>query len=164
MPYTMHRVFCGTPAELEDERQAFHDVLAEVNEAEGMALGILFVPVSILPNMANKVVYQPAVESNVRDCEFFVQVLLETWGPPNRNFETDYGLACRLKSDAACLMQGVAVFFKAADGREVEAGIVELKTSLQSEHDGAAHEFATLDEFKQQLRAQISKWLRTIEP
>lgn len=161
MPYTMHRIFCATPGDLEPERQAFHDVVGQVNEAEGMPRNILFVPLSIVPLMSNKLIFRTAVEDNIRQCRFFIQVLQNTWGPSTRNFEPDYNLACRLKDDPASLMEGVAMFFKAAN--EVEPGIAELKSPFQSQPKCAAYEFATLDEYKQQLRAQLSTWLRNIE-
>src|ERR1035438_2083660 len=132
MTYALHRVFCSTPGDLEPERQAFHDVIGEVNEAEGMPRNVLFVPVSIVPLMVNKLFFQPAVDANVRECKFFVQVLQHTWGPPERNFESDYNLACRLKADPGSSMDGVALFFKAADGLEVEPGILQLKSSTPS--------------------------------
>jgi len=121
------------------------------------------VPVSIVPNMVNKLVFQPVVETNVRACKFFVQVLHNTWGPPTRNFQTEYELACQLKTDPASQMEDVAVFLKAADGLQVEPGIRQLKSSVQSQHDCVAYEFASLDEYKQQLQAQLSTWLRAVE-
>src|SRR5271170_7786072 len=96
MTYKLHRVFCASPGDLEPEREAFHDVIGQVNEAEGMAKSILLVPVSIVPNMVNKLAFQPLVDANVQECTFFVQVLQNTWGPPEKNFEVEYNLARRL--------------------------------------------------------------------
>ena len=162
MTYALHRVFCSTPGDLEPERQAFHDVIGEVNEAEGVPRNVLFVAVSIVPLMVNKLFFQPAVDANVRDCKFFVQVLQNTWGPPERNFESDYNLACRLKAEPDAPMEGVAVFFKAANGLEVEPGILQLKSSAPSQLGCSVYEFGSLDEYKQQLRDQLTAWLRTV--
>jgi hypothetical protein len=177
MAYTLHRIFCSTPGGLEAERQAFHEVIGQVNETEGMPKSILFVPVSIVPNIVDKTAFQSTVDANVRDCKFFVQVLQNTWGPPTKNFETEFNLASRLKSDPGALMSGVSIFFKAADGLEIEPTILRLKASSQSQEsqsqesqsqetqsrDCSAHEFATLDEYKQRLRMQLSAWLRAVE-
>jgi hypothetical protein len=127
MPYTLHRVFCATPGELEPERLAFHEVVGQTNEAEGMSKGILFVPVSIVPNMVNKLLFQSVIEENVQACRYFVQVLHNTWGPPMRNFKAEYGLACRLKLDPGSLTRGVSLFFKAGDATEVDSEILQLK-------------------------------------
>jgi hypothetical protein len=162
MTYALHRVFCATPGDLEPERQAFHDVIGEVNEAEGVPRNVLFVPVSIVPLMANKLFFQPSVDSNVRECKFFVQVVQNTWGPRERNFESDYNLACRLKAEPEAPMEGVAVFLKTTDGLDVEPGILQLKSSTPSQLGCAVYEFASLEEYKRQLRDQLSDWLRTV--
>jgi hypothetical protein len=162
MTYAVHRVFCSTPGDLEPERQAFHDAVGEVNEDVGVTRNVLFAPVSIVPLMVNKLFYQPAVDANVRECKFFVQVLQHTWGPREKNFECDYNLAWRLKSDPGSAMEGVALFFKAADGFEVEPEILQLKSSTQSRPGCAVYEFASLDEYKRQLRDQLTAWLRTV--
>jgi|SRR5580658_4721376 hypothetical protein len=150
MSYRMYRVFCATPGDSEDdlerERQAFHDVLGEVNEAEGMPLGILFVPVSVPPHITNKTSLQRLVDDNVRACTFFVQVLHHTWGPPTRNFEHDFQLANECCADPQLPMEGVSVFVKA-----IEPGAAEFK--------GPASEFKSIDEFKTSLRSQLSSWL-----
>ncbi len=162
MTYVLHRVFCSTPGDLEPERQAFHEAIGQVNEAEGVSKGHLFVPVSIVPNMVNKLTFQPIVEANVQACEFFVQVLQNTWGPPERNFEYEYNLACGPKADPGSLMEGVAVFFKKADGLQVDPEILQLKASMQMQEAPTAYEFASLDEFKQILRAQLSAWAKIV--
>jgi hypothetical protein len=112
--------------------------------------------------MVNKLFYQPAVDANIRECKFFVQVLQNTWGPRERSFENDYDLARRLHTDPGSSMKGVALFFKAADGLEAEPEILRLKSSVQSQPDRAAYEFASLEEYKRQLRNQLSEWLRTV--
>jgi|SRR5882672_10303393 len=162
MSYRLLRVFCSTPGDLEDERQAFHDVMGELNESDGMPKGVLLVPISIVPKMANKTFFQGVVDENVRACRFFVQVLHNNWGPPAKNFEREYNLAWQLKADPASLMEDVALFFKVADGVEVEPVILQLRSSAQQQ-DCSTHEFASLEEYKQQLRAQLSAWLRAVE-
>jgi len=162
MTYVLHRVFCSTPGDLERERQFFHEVIGEVNEAEGISQGHLFVPVSIVPNMVNKLAFQPAVDANVEACEFFIQVLHNTWGPPERNFEGEYNLACRLKTDPGSPMKGIAVLFKTADEPQVEPTILQLRSAARSQQEYAAYEFASLDDFKHSLRPQLSAWIRTV--
>jgi len=160
MDYITHRIFCATPGELEAERRAFEEVVGEVNEAEAMPKNILLAPLSIVPYIVNKLQVQPVVDANVASCKFFVQVLHDTWGPAIRNFEPEYALACRLKADPAAAMEGIAVFFKAVDGAQIEPAVLRLKSSLPSQQGGEAYEFVSLDEFKRQLHAQLSDWLR----
>lgn len=150
MSYRMYRVFCATPGDSEDdlerERHAFHEVLGEVNETEGMPLGILFVPVSVPPHISNKTSFQLLVDDNVRACSFFVQVLHHTWGPPTRNFEHDYQLANVCCADPQLPMEAVSVFIKATGPK-----VAEFK--------GSASEFKNIEEFKASLRSQLSFWL-----
>src|SRR5690348_4019000 len=112
MPYQMHRVFCATPGDLEEERQAFYEVMAELNQEEAMPRGILLVSLSIVPYVTDKRAFQGAVSENIRSCRYYVQVLEDTWGPPQKNFERDYALALRSVSDPELPMQDAAVFFK----------------------------------------------------
>jgi hypothetical protein len=164
MAYAMYRVFCATPGDLEPERRAFHDVIGEINEAEAMPRNILLVPVSLLPHVTNKLSFQRSIDDNVRACTFFVQVLHNTWGPPARNFESEFKLARQLKNDGASLMAGVALFLKASDGLKLEPAVLELKSAAQSQPDGPAHEFVTIDEYKALLRNQLSAWLSALQP
>ncbi len=160
MPYQMYRVFCATPsdaeADLEAERHAFHNVVGDLNEAEAMADGVLFVPVSVLPNMTSLIVYQKSVDENVRACRFFVQVLDHTWGPATRNFEPQYQLATQ-----CCA--GVSLFFKAPNGRPVEPAVSQLRESLLAAQASRVIDFENLDDFKTRLRSQLSAWLQSIK-
>jgi hypothetical protein len=73
-------------------------------------------------------------------------VLHHTWGPPARNFEREFQLAHECCADPQLPMEGVSVFVKA-----IEPGVAEFK--------GPASEFKTIDEFKTNLRSQLSSWL-----
>ena len=158
---TQYRIFCATPGELEAERRAF-DELAEIYETEAMAKNILLVVLSIVPYIVNKLPFQLVVDANVAIRKFFALVLDDPWGPPTGNFEPDYTLPCRLKADPAEAMEGIAIFCKAADPAQIEPTVQRLKSSRPSQRDGPSYEFATLDEFKRQLRAQLSDWLRGV--
>jgi hypothetical protein len=156
MSYRMYRVFCATPgdseADLENERQAFYEVVGQLNESEAMPLGILFVPVSVVPNLTNISVFQRSVDENVRACKFFVQVLDHTWGPETRSFEHCYQLATQ-----CCA--GVSLLFKVPNGRQIEPKVAALRVS----HHPRVIDFEGIDDFKIRLRSQLSVWLGSIE-
>jgi len=145
MTYRLLQIFCSTPGELEEERLAFHEVVGQVNQGEGIAKGVLFAPVSILPHMANKTFFQPSVDDNVRDSKFFVQILHDTWGPPHKNFAREFEMALRSKAGSE-----IAVFLKAG-------GI-----SLSLPPEIAISEFTELGAFQEQLHLQLSAWLGAI--
>jgi hypothetical protein len=160
MSYRMYRVFCATPGDpetgLEAERNVFHEVIGELNEAEGMPVDVLFVPVSVLPNLASIPVFQRPMDENVRACTYFVQILQHTWGPPERSFEGSYRLALECCADPSLPMKGVSVFFKAPDERELEPAVAQFKEST------FGTDFQTLDDFRSGLRSQLSIWLRAV--
>jgi hypothetical protein len=165
MSYRMHRVFCATPgdseSDLEPERQAFYDVIGEVNETEAMPEEILFVPVSVLPNLADLTVFRKPVDDNVRACAFYVQVLHHTWGPAARNFEHQYQLAKQCCADPQLPMKGVSLFFKVPNGRPVEPDVADLKESSAAAQDPRFIDFEDLDDFRTRLRSQLSAWLQS---
>jgi hypothetical protein len=130
----MHRVFCATPEDLEAERQAFHDALGDFNEKAAMAHGILFVPVSIPLNMADKRVFQPAIDENIRSCRYYVQVIGGGEPAPHRNFDADYALAVACAADPAAPMCEVVALL----------------------------EYSSMDEYSAHWRGLLSRWLESL--
>lgn len=158
MAYSMHRIFCATPGDLEQEREAFYKVMSEFNEHEAMPRGILLVSLSLVPGVVDKRPYQAVIGENIRTCRYYIQVLEDTWGPPQKNFERDYTLARQCESDPALPMQEVAVLFKKPlVPHQVEPSILELKQRVDSGPD-----FADTAEYKLRLRALLEKWLPTV--
>jgi hypothetical protein len=163
MPYAMHRVFCAAAGDLEPERQAFYDVMAELNEAEAMPRDILFVAVSIPMETFDTRPFQAAISENIRACRYFIQVLEDSWGPPEKNFERDYALASQCAADPEMKMEGVAVFFKKPlVPHQVDPRVVEFKQHLAAGNGPPPQDFADLKEYKLKLRAQLSEWLGTV--
>src|ERR1051326_5681732 len=109
--YTMHKIFCATAWELEEERRAFHDVIGQFNETEAMKRSVLYIPVTLV-NIRDKRPFQHIVDENIRQCRYYVLVLSGGWGPPERNFEHDYRLAREGVADPALPMLEVAFLWK----------------------------------------------------
>jgi hypothetical protein len=107
----MHRVFCATAWELEEERIAFYDVIGRFNEAEAMSRGILYVAVS-LPAVPDKRPLQSAVNQNIRACRYYILATADDWGPRERNFERDYHLALACRADESLPMRETAILLK----------------------------------------------------
>src|SRR5260221_8266060 len=121
--YQMHRVFCATSRELEPERRAFHAVIAEVNDAEAMPRRMLLVPVT-LASLRDKRALQHLVDENIRSSSFFLLVLTDGWGPPERHFERDYRLALACRTDPALPMRENAFLWqRPPDQRAAPAGL-----------------------------------------
>ena len=149
--YQLHRVFCATPWELERERTRFYDLVGAFNESAAMSQGVLFVPVT-LPNVRDKRPIQYAVDENIQDCRYYIQVLLDDWGPTERNFRNDYHLALESVDDRALPMRGVAVLAKKpSPGAGLAEGLPEPLAF-----------FATAAEFDSCITGLLTGWLASI--
>ena len=163
MPYQMYRVFCGAPGDLEQERQAFYQAVGDFNEARAMPQNILLVAVSLPDTTLDKRPYQAVLGENIRACRYYIQLLEDTWGPPQRNFERDHALALACADDPEMPMKEVAVFFKKPLlPHQVEEGVRELKASKQAQ--GTYAEFATAAELARLLEPLFERWLSTLAP
>src|SRR5580765_6040265 len=112
MHYVMHRVFCAAAGDLEEERSAFYDSIGDFNKEYAMPRNVLFVAVALPFQCFDKRTVQGAVTENIRACRYYVQVLEETWGPLEKNFERDHAIAHKCVADPNLPMQDVAVLFK----------------------------------------------------
>jgi hypothetical protein len=163
MPYQMHRIFCATPGDLEPERQVFYDAVGDFNGVCSMPRGLLLVSLSLPGTTFDKRPYQAAVGENVRSCRYYVQLLEDTWGPPERNFERDYMLALRCLDDPAMPMQDVAVFFKKPlVPHQEDPRVREFREQRRSE--GRLLEFDSPEQFRHLLEGVLSGWLATLSP
>ena len=165
MSYTMHRIFCGAAGDLEEERQAFYKVMADFNTEQAMPRGILFVAVSLPDRTYDKRPFQAAVTENIRACRYYIQVLEDTWGPPEKNFERDHAIAVKCVTDPNLPMQEVAVLFKKPllPG-QVEPGVIELKRELATDNRQPHASFDSLEEYERRLHGLLSGWLETVAP
>jgi hypothetical protein len=109
--YRMHRIFCATAWEAEGERRAFHDIVGQWNERQGIPAGTLYVPVSLV-NIHDKRPYQYTVDENIRASRHYILVLDDGWGPPERAFERDYRLALACAADPALAMRHVTLLLR----------------------------------------------------
>src|SRR5271168_962501 len=94
--FDFYRVFCSTPGTLDEEQNAFLETVGAVNESFAIGSKRLFVPVVCL-GAANTGAYNGAVRQNVRDADFFVQILGHSWGVESAEFEElfEYAIECR---------------------------------------------------------------------
>lgn len=165
MSYIMHRIFCAPAGDLEQERTEFYKVVGDFNAAHAMPRNVLFVAVALPFHTFDKRPFQAALSENIRACRYYVQVLEDTWGPPEKNFERDYALACKCAADANLPMQQVAVLFKKPlVPHQVESSVLELQKSLEADHTHPHGSFETLDDFRGHLNGLLAEWLETVAP
>jgi hypothetical protein len=78
--FDTYRVFISAPGDLEPDRQACHDAIAQANETTAMPAKILLVSVGLRDNdqiSGNRGI----VSENVRWSTYFVQIFQDDWGP-----------------------------------------------------------------------------------
>jgi hypothetical protein len=151
--YKMLRVFCATSWELEDERQAFYDVVGSVNETEAMKLGVLYVPVS-LGNCADKRPLQHTVNENIRAVRHYLLAIDEDWGPKERSFERDYRLAMECAADPTMPMSELRILIR----RQPDGSPAPFGATLESAGFSKI-DYGTVDEFKQIVSGLLCEWL-----
>ncbi len=163
MPYSMHRVFCATPEDLEPERQAFYRVTADFNESTAMCRGILFTPVSITPGVTKLAPFRAVIDQNIGDSRYYVQVLADSFGAPERNFEPLFQAACRQAANPQSALQETVVLLKRTDAAP-DARVARLRRDLE---DGAGlrwFPYSDGDEFCAIVRALLASWIDSLAP
>jgi hypothetical protein len=155
--FNFYRVFCSTPGILDEEREAFLETLAAVNENFAMPSKRLFVPVVCL-GAVNTGAYNGAVRENVRDADFFIQILGHTWGVESAEFEDlfDYAVECR--DNPQLRMRQVAVFLKQLPANKLKSAVSEFRRRVSGDP------FTGLDELKSKLTSLLQDWLSRLPP
>lgn len=151
--YTLYRVFCATPWEMEIERDRFHRLVGDFNETAAMAKGVLFVPVTLV-NIRDKRPLQYAVDQNIRDSVYYLLLMSEDWGPVERNFRNDYALALQCAADCALPMREAAVLAK----RQPSAA------PMAEDLPKPSATFSTLQEFDGCVNQLLSNYLESLAP
>jgi len=119
------------------------------------------VAVSLPAQLPDKRGYQSAIHQNIGDCRYYIQLIEDTWGPPQKNYEKEYAVAKRCEADPDQLMQEVVVFFKKPLlPHKVEPDVVAFRES----HARALMEFETKGDLQGLIQNQLWKWLDMIRP
>ena len=162
MSYQFHYLYYATPFEAEAELTAFHQAIAAFNECEAMPNGHLFAALVLVPALTDKRPFQGAISENIRMSRYYIQVIEDSWGPPQRDFERDWAFAKNCQADASMPMQETILLFKTPLlPHKVDAAIVELKQASLS-CEGPHASFDNVDQLQTILRTLFSRWLRTL--
>jgi len=159
MAYRLHYVLIAVPSDGEEELRAFHQALSSFNEQEAMPNGCLFASLEIAPALPDKRPIQGSINENIRMSRYYVQVIEDSWGPPQRDFERDWAIAQRSLADSSLPMREAVLLFKLPLlPHKVEPAIVELKNSLLG-GPGPHACFDNPQQFQNILRTMLSRWL-----
>ena len=155
--YRFHQIFCATAWELEGERRAFYDLVGEVNEADSMPRGALYVPVS-LTNVQDKRPLQYTVDENIRACSYYLLAIAGDWGSKERNFERDYRLALSCRADPSLPMRETAILLQARPDGAPDPFAAELAAA-----GFPSIPFRDTTEFNEIVRALLKQWIAAEE-
>lgn len=157
--FKFYRIFCSTPRELENERLAFESAVAQFVEETSMPDAVLFAPASLRPPIvaANQ---KPVIESNIRMCEFFVQIFGEQWPDPVFQGFVEYALQC--VADPSLVTRAVCVFFRNYQTAAPE--LRQLRETLAADGRCELRDFGDVEELAGQFRELFAAWYAPLKP
>lgn len=153
--YTMYRVLCSTPPELEEERQLFESLNSRFAEQVLMPARILF-PAASFPPHFDATSHRAAAESNVRMVDFFVQIYGAVRPAPA--FQGFVDLALKCVADTAFPLRRACVLFPANADEELST----LKSALTANGSCEVREYGSRDDLEVQLRAMLDGWFAVV--
>jgi len=157
--FDTYRVFISSPGDLDPDRQACHDAIAQANEATAMPAKVLLVSVGLRNNdqiAGNRGI----VSDNVRWSTYFIQVFQDDWGPRDL-FRKLFLLGVECRDDASMPMREVVVCLKDAP-QETNAEILAFRTELEERRDLRVFRYGSLDELSAKLAGVCNGWARAL--
>jgi hypothetical protein len=157
--FDAYRVFVSAPGDLEADRQAAHDAIAQVNEAVAMPAKILLVNVGLRDNCQIEA-FRSAVSDNVRWSTFFIQIFQDDWGPRDM-FRKLFLLAVECRDDSSMPMRDVVVCLKDAPG-ETNQEILAFRKQLEERNDINVFRYSRVEQLQEYLGRVCSEWARSL--
>jgi hypothetical protein len=157
--FTFYRILCCTPPDLETERLAFESAVAQFVEQVSMPDGVLFAPASLRPPI-RATVQKLAIESNIRTCEFFIQIFGEQQPEPVFEGFVEYAQQC--VADPSFVTRDVCVFFR--NYQAAVPGLRQFRESLAAKQECQLRDFGSAEELSQQLRELLTGWYAPLRP
>ena len=143
---------------MESERLDFEHTLAKFGEHVTFPEQILFAGASFRDGL-DPAGFRPAIESNVRTCDFFVQILGESW--PGPVFKDLVNLALSCAADASFPMRQPAVFFRNSDQGDEQ--VRQFRNTLAEGGKCDLREFRDSAELETGLREIYAAWHASVK-
>ena len=157
--FDTYRIFISAPGDLETDRQACHDAIADANEQTAMPAKVLLVSVGLRDN--DQITgSRSAVSDNVRWSTYFIQIFQDDWGPRDL-FRKLFLLAAECRADSATPMRDVVVCLKDAP-HETNAEILAFRRELEEYPQVRLFRYSSPAELKEQLAEVCSIWAREL--
>jgi hypothetical protein len=143
---------------MESERLDFESTLAKFGEHVTFPEQILFAGASFRDG-SHAPALLPAIQSNVRMCDFFVQIFGESW--PGPVFQGLVQLALSCTEDASMAMRRPAVFFRNSD--QADEQVRQFRDSLAAGGKCDLREFRDSAELEIRLREIYAVWHASVK-
>jgi hypothetical protein len=156
--WTIYRALCCVTPELEPERDAFEAANARFAERVTMPEAILFALASPRAD-CDPQVNRHGIESNIRSCDFFVQIFDETAPDPALRGFVELAVACA--ADPAFPLRSAAVMFR--NPERATAEMAAFRDKLSADPHCKVHDFHDSREFEALAETVLADWRAKIQ-
>lgn len=150
--FTTYRILCSTTPDLEVEQSVFLAAIAGFAEQVTMPEWALFAAATFRPPFDAEF-NRPAVEANIRMCDFFIEILGGTSPPPVYKGFIDYALQCT--ADPAMPMRASTVLFR---GSQAGGDLRALRQALDADPHCDVREYRDASDLAVELRRVFDDW------
>lgn len=157
--FDAYRIFISAPGDLERDRHACHQAIAQANAATAMPAKILLVEIGLRENgqiAGNRSI----VSDNVRWSSYFIQLFEDDWGPRDL-FRKLFLLAVECRGDTTMPMREVVVCLKDAPG-ETNPEILAFRKELDKREDVRLFRYSSIDALEEHLSEVCNGWARDL--
>jgi len=156
--WTIYRLLCTMPPDLEAEGQVFHAANTKFSEEVTMPAWILFALASPRPGSDPRI-SRSAFESNIRFCDFFVQIFGETM--PDPVFPAFVNLAIACTADPNFPIRSTVVLFRNPESASLE--MASLRQRLIGTPGCLVRDFHNTEELESQAGDILAAWYAMIQ-
>jgi hypothetical protein len=154
-----YRIFLSAPGDLEPDRDACYEAIAQANETTAMPAKVLLVSVGL--RESGQILSSRSIASdNVRWSSYFIQLFQDDWGPRDL-FRKLFLLAVECRDDASMPMRDLVVAIKDAPN-ETNAEILAFRKELEERTDLRVFRYRTVDELREHVTEVCNGWARVI--
>jgi hypothetical protein len=157
--FDFYRIYVSAPGDLEPDRQACYDAIAQVNETTAMQAHVLLTSVGLREN-EQITASRGIVSDNVRWSSYFIQLFKDDWGTRDV-FRELFLLAVECRDDPAMPMRDVVVCLKNAP-HQTNAEVLAFRSELENRKDLRVLPYGDIEELKAQLTAVCNEWAATL--
>ena len=136
----------------------FESTMAAFGEQVAFPEQILFAPASFREGFDLNF-HRAAAESNVRMCDFFVQMLGEVW--PGPGFQNLVNLTLECIADASKPMRQASVLFRNPDRADEQ--VLQFRSALAGDGKCDVGEFRDAAELERKLKEIYAGWFATVK-